>query len=282
MRDSTGVIGRKAHPPTVAGTAVPGSRPSQVRTPIHRRLLALAVPLVVLAAWEASVQAGVVHRLFFPPPSLVFETMLKLLISGELLGHVLASLQRVFIGFLLGAIPGALLGLSMGWSPTVRAAAEPLVSALYPVPKVALLPMIMLLFGIGDLSKVIVIAVGAFFPAVINAMTGVVGISPVYFEVASNCGAGRWKTFTRVVIPGSLPVVFAGLRLALGMALILVVTAEFVAARTGVGAMIWQAWETLRTEKLYAGVVTWAIIGLVSTDLLRRLERRVVRWHRHT
>jgi NitT/TauT family transport system permease protein len=244
------------------------------------RLLAAVTPLGVLGLWEAVVRAGLVHPLFFPPPTLVLATIARLVASGELPGHIVASLQRVGLGFVLGAGPGLLLGLGMGWSPRVRVAMEPLVSAAYPVPKVALLPMIMLLFGIGELSKVVVIAIGAFFPVVINAMTGVLAISPVYFEVARNCEASRWKTFARIVLPGSLPMAFAGLRLAWGMALILVVTAEFVAARTGVGAMIWMAWQTLRTENLYAGVVTWAAIGLVTTGLLRRIEQRVIRWHR--
>ena len=246
------------------------------------RLVMVITPLAVLVVWEVSVRLGYLHSLFFPPPSLVFQTIARLTRSGELPGHVLISLQRVFLGFFLGAAPGVLLGMSMGWSRRVRAAIEPMVSALYPVPKVALLPMILLLFGIGELSKVVLVAIGAFFPAVINAMTGVMGISPVYFEAAANCGAGRWKTFTRVIIPGSLPVTLAGIRLAFGMALILVVTAEFVAARSGVGAMIWLAWETLRTEKLYAGVVTWAFLGLVSTWCLRWVEASVIRWRPHT
>ena len=148
------------------------------------------------------------------------------------------------------------------------------------MPKIALLPMIMLIFGIGEASKIVIIAVGTFFPTAINATAGVLGISPTFFEVARNFGAGRWKTFTRVVLPGALPIVFTGLRLGFGMALLLVVAAEFVAAREGIGAMIWLSWQTLRTERLYAGIVTWAAIGLISTRGLQWLERRLVRWGR--
>jgi ABC-type nitrate/sulfonate/bicarbonate transport system permease component len=256
-----------------AGPAMRRPRPWEAE-----RLYGILPILVVLAAWEAAVRMGMLNALFFPPPSLVFRTIVRLTASGELPGHVAISLQRAVLGFVLGAGPGVLLGLCMGWSRRVRAAMEPLVSATYPVPKVALLPIVMLIFGIGEASKIVIVAISAFFPAVINAMTGVIGINPVYFEVAVNCGARRWKTFTRVVIPGSLPLVFAGLRLSLGMALLLVVAAEFVAARTGVGAMIWLAWQTLRTENLYAGVVTWAVLGVVSTEAMRRLEGRVIRW----
>ncbi len=244
------------------------------------RTLALIVPVLALLLWEGLVRAGRLNALFFPPPTLVFGTMIAMTASGELPLEVGASLRRVLVGFVLGAGPAVVLGLAMGWSRRLRALVEPMIAATYPVPKIALLPMIMLIFGIGEASKIVIVAVGAFYPAAINAIAAVLEIRPTYFEVARNFGASRWKTFTRVVLPGSLPIVFTGLRLAFGIALLLVVAAEFVAAREGVGAMIWLAWQTLRTEKLYAGVVTWAGLGLLSTAALAALERRIVRWSR--
>jgi len=249
----------------------------RVRTEL---ILSVASPLLVLVLWEVLVRSGTLNALFFPPPTFVFKTMYTMTLSGELPHQVGVSLRRVLLGFGLGAAPAVIIGLAMGWSSRVRAFVEPIIAATYPVPKIALLPMIMLIFGIGEMSKIVIIAVGAFFPAAINATAAVLGISPTYFEVARNFGAGPYRTFTRVVLPGSLPIVFAGLRLGVGVALLLVVAAEFVAAREGVGALIWLAWQTLRTEKLYAGVVTWAAIGVLSTRGLQWLERRIVRWAR--
>jgi NitT/TauT family transport system permease protein len=120
--------------------------------------------------------------------------------------------------------------------------------------------------------------VGAFFPVVINAAAGVTGMRRVYFEVARNYGATRWQKFSRVVLPGSLPMVFAGLRLAFGMALLMVVASEFVAARYGIGALIWLSWETLRTDRLYAGIASWSLIGMLTAAGLGAFQRAVIRW----
>lgn len=241
-------------------------------------VLPVASPIVLLLAWEAAAQAGLINALFFPAPSVVVSTLVGMIASGELWSHLSISLRRVALGFLLGATPAVALGLAMGWSGKVRTLAEPLISATLPIPKLVVLPIIMLIFGIGEPSKIVIVAVGAFYPAVINAAAGVAGIRPVYFEVARNFGATRWQKFWRVVVPGSLPMVFVGLRLAFGMALLMVVASEFVSARQGIGAMIWLSWETLRTEKLYAGIAAWSVIGILSSSLLGRAQRFVVRW----
>lgn len=243
-----------------------------------RRILSLTSPVVLLAVWEIAGRAGWINSLFFPTPTFIVATMGRLIANGELWTHLSVSLRRVALGFVLGAAPAVVVGLAMGYSGRVRMMMEPLISATYPIPKLVILPIIMLIFGIGEASKIVIVAVGAFYPAVINAVAGVAGIRPVFFEVARNFNASRWQKFWRVVVPGSLPLVFTGLRLAFGMALLLVVASEFVSARTGIGAMIWLAWETLRTEKLYAGIAAWAIIGMVSAAALAGVQRRVIRW----
>jgi ABC-type nitrate/sulfonate/bicarbonate transport system permease component len=260
--------------------AVPGKvfAPTRTRSGWGRRILSLASPVVLLAAWEIAGRAGWINPLFFPTPTFIVATMGRMIASGELWIHLSVSLRRVALGFVLGAAPAVVIGLAMGYSGRVRMLMEPLISATYPIPKLVILPIIMLIFGIGEASKIVIVAVGAFYPAVINAAAGVAGIRPVFFEVARNFNATRWQKFWRVVVPGSLPLVFAGLRLAFGMALLLVVASEFVSARTGIGAMIWLAWETLRTEKLYAGIAAWAIIGTVSSAVLAGVQRRVIRW----
>lgn len=267
-----------------SGDVPPTQTARRVFAPVVRRrewiirALPLVSPTVLLLAWEAASRAGLLSRLFFPAPSVILTTLVGMIASGELWAHLSISLQRVAWGFLVGAIPAVVLGLAMGWSGKVRILFEPLIASTLPIPKLVVLPIVMLIFGIGEPSKVVIVAVGAFYPAVINAAAGVAGIREVYFEVARNFGATRWQRFWRVVAPGSLPMVFAGLRLAFGMALLMAVAAEFVAARRGIGALIWLSWETLRTDKLYAGIAAWAVVGVLSSALLGGVRRYVIRW----
>jgi NitT/TauT family transport system permease protein len=190
-----------------------------------------------------------------------------------------ATLSRVFAGFLLGGVPGLILGLIMGWSQRMRAIIDPFVAAAHPMPKIAILPLILIIFGIGELSKVIAIAVAAFFPMLINTMAGVRQISPIYFEVAQNYGANRIKVFTRVVIPGSLFMIFTGIRLSLNISLLISIAVELVIAKKGLGAMIWFAWETLQTEVLYASLIVISILGLFLNFSLQYIGTRIIHWH---
>ncbi len=241
-------------------------------------ILPILSPVLILALWEIAVRLGYLKPLFFPPPSLIFQTILRMVSNGELQQNLFPTMTRIFLGFILGAVPGLILGLSMGWSRKIRLFMDPVISALYPIPKIAILPLIMLLLGIGELSKISVVGIGSFFLVTINSMTGVRNINRIYFEVAKNYGAKRLRVFTKVVLPGSLPMIFAGMRLALGMSLLLVVAVEFSAANYGLGAMIWLAWETLRTEKLYVGIIICALLGLIFTSVLKRIERHFMPW----
>ena len=184
----------------------------------------------------------------------------------------------MFAGFAAGSIAGLLLGLVMGWSRTVRAVFNPVVSVVYPLPKIALLPLIMLLIGIGEAPIILVITLGAFFPVLVNTITGVATIDPIFFDAARNYRAGRFTTFTRVLLPGSLPMVFAGLRLALGIALLLAVVVELSIATRGLGAMLWLSWETLRIERIYVAIAVIAALALVFNPILELLRRRLIPW----
>jgi len=250
-------------------------KPSSTRADV---IFPVLVPVIIFALWEIASHAGYLNPLFFPPPSRIFKTAAEMVQTGELQRNLFPTLMRILLGFLLGTVPGILLGLSMGWSRRVRMLIDPVISILYPIPKIAILPLIMLLLGIGELSKVTVVGIGTFFLVTINAMTGVRSINRIYFEVANNYGAKKLKIFTKVVLPGSLPMVFSGMRLALGMSLILVVAVEFNTANYGLGALIWLAWETLRTEKLYVGILICAVLGIVFTSVLKRIERHFMPW----
>jgi len=240
--------------------------------------LSTAVVLLPLAGWEWLVRSARVSPLFFPAPSAIALTLLQLLKSDKLAINLAATLSRVFLGFVLGAVPGLILGLIMGWSHRLRVFIDPFIAAAHPVPKIALLPLIMIIFGIGESSKVAIVGMAAFFPMLINAMAGVRQISLIHFEVAENYGASLIKVFTRVVVPGSLPLVLTGARLALNAALLLTIAVELLTAQKGLGVMVWFAWQTLRTEELYASVAVTAALGISFNLLLQRLAVHLVPW----
>jgi ABC-type nitrate/sulfonate/bicarbonate transport system permease component len=182
------------------------------------------------------------------------------------------------LGFFLGAVPAVVLGLIMGMSRAIRIILDPVIAATFPLPKIALLPLIMLLFGIDELSKVVIVAVACFFPILINAMNGVRGIPPILFEAGRNYGADRLRMFLHVTLPGSLPSIFTGLRLGLGIALTVIVAAEFLAAQEGIGYLIWVSWQTLLTENMFVGFIIIAILGILTTEGLQKLEKYLMPW----
>lgn len=234
--------------------------------------------LALLASWEISVYLGWISALFFPAPTTIARAFGEQLMNGELLEALWATFGRLVPGLLAGGVVGLLLGAWMGWSRWLRVVADPFVAAFHPVPKISILPLVMIIFGIGETSKIVLVAVSSFFPMLINTMAGVQQIAPIHFEVAQNYGASTYKLFTRVIVPGSLPLILTGARLALNTALVITIAVELLSAQKGVGAMIWLAWETLRTEELYVALFATALIGIGFNRLLQFGERRLVYW----
>ena len=241
-------------------------------------LVPIAVAATLLIAWEVMSRLGVLRPVLFSSPLVIGRTLVNSFASGEMPGHLLATLTRTVAGLALGAIPGLLLGLAMGWSPALRRALDPIFAALHPIPKIAILPLLMIFLGIGEASRIAVASVAAFFPMLINTMAGVRAINPIYFEVAQNYGASRYNLFSRVVLPASLPLVFSGLRLAANVTLLVTISAEIVMADRGLGSLVWLAWETLRVELLYATLVVIASLGIALTGGLKLIRRAVVPW----
>jgi NitT/TauT family transport system permease protein len=249
---------------------------------LNEQLVSILSPLLFVGLWEAAVRTGVLDWRFFPAPSSILGALAALLASGELLLHTGVSLKRVILGFFFGAIPGLALGLAMGLSRWVRAALNPLVAATYPIPKSAIVPLVMLIFGLGDASKVALVAIGVFYLVLINTTAGVLNIEPIYLEVGRNYGASRLKLFLTVALPGALPLIFAGLRLGMGIGLILIVVGELVGARNGIGYLIWQAWTIFAVERMYVGLVVIAILGWLTTLALDATERLLIPWKPRT
>jgi NitT/TauT family transport system permease protein len=242
------------------------------------RIISIASPLALLLLWEIAVRAGLVDPRFFPAPSRILDTLVRLAESGELWTNTWASLQRLFWGALVGMVPALVLGLLVGLYRPVRAIVEPLVAATYPVPKSAILPLILLIFGLGEASKIAMVAIGVFYPVLINAAAGVREIDRIYLDVGHNFRASRWQVFRTIALPGALPLVMTGIKLGVGMGLILIAIAEMVGARSGLGFMIWNAWEVLSVETMYVGLLMIALLGFLFTLALNELEHWIIPW----
>src|SRR3984893_3681468 len=215
------------------------------------RLLNIISPLALLILWELCARFGFIDTRFFPAPSSVVSTMIEMLRTGELVTHTAVSMQRLFYGAILGGLPALVLGIAMGLNRPIRALFAPLIAATYPWPKSAVLPLGLLFFGLGEASKIFMVAVGVFFPVVINATTGVLEINKIYLDVGQNFKASRWNTFWTIALPGARPVIITGFKLGIGIGLVLIAVAEMVGAKSGLGYLIWSAWNTFAVEQMY-------------------------------
>jgi ABC-type nitrate/sulfonate/bicarbonate transport system permease component len=242
------------------------------------RILSLISPIGLLLAWQILIMLGVGDRRFVPEPTDIAVRFWQMTISGELAAHVVVSLYRIFAGFFIGVVPAIAVGLLMAMSRPLRIFMTPLIAALFPIPKVALFPLILLAFGFGDASKIALVAIGVFFPVIINTFTGAANIDRIYIDVASNYGAGRFVMFSRIVFFGALPMIFAGLRVGLAVSFIVLISAEFVAAKTGIGYLIWNSWELLSVDVMFVGIVTVGFLGLITSVILDEIEHLAIPW----
>jgi NitT/TauT family transport system permease protein len=250
------------------------------------RALSVLSPLILLGLRELCAQTRVIDTRFFPGPSSIFVVMWQMVqpsaqfATGELWVHLGISLGRIAVGFLIGAVPGIVLGLTMGLFSPVRAMIQPLVDATFPIPKIAVLPLYIMIFGIGEESKYAIIATAVFYLVLINTVAGVRNIDRIYLDVGKNFHASRLMMFTDIALPGALPLVVAGLKLGMGVALLVIVSAEFVGAKSGIGFLIWTSWQVFQVEKMYVGLPVIAIVGFAMATLLNWVERALVPWKR--
>jgi ABC-type nitrate/sulfonate/bicarbonate transport system permease component len=201
-----------------------------------------------------------------------------LVTDGELGEHIAATLSRLLLGYLLGALTGALAGFAMGVSRTVRAAFGPLFAALYSVPKIATLPLLLLVFGLTETPKVLSVAITVFFVMQINTLAGVRQIDARVLETARSYGASGVRMLRFVLLPGALPAMLTGLRTAAGLGVMVVVAVEFVASESGLGFLIWNSWILFRPDRMFVGLATVAGLGATLSGLLALAERWLLPW----
>ena len=251
---------------------------SPPRRPPRWSWQAIAIVAALLGAWELVIRLGWYSGIFAPAPTAIARSLMESVVSGSLAPHLAATLLRVGSGLLLGGSLGLGLGLAMGWWSGLRTALDPLVAAAHPIPKLALFPLFIVLLGIGEAPKIMVGAAAAFFPTLINTMAGVRQISPIYFDVARNYGASPAQVFRRVLVPGSLPLVLSGLRIAANVAFLSTIAVEMVMAQRGLGSLIWLSWQVLRVEQLFATLVVIATLGVSLNAALNWIVWRSAPW----
>lgn len=240
--------------------------------------LTLLGPVLLLGLWELLSRSETIDPRFWPAPSSLWDTAVTLIRDGTLLTNVRVSLARILIGFLLGAIPAISLGLLMGLSWPVRVALMPIAAAIYAVPKIAVVPLILIVFGVGEAGKYVIVGLSIFFLVLLNTMAGVMAIDSSFRDVARNFGAGPIAMFATVALPGALPSIFTGLRLGLGFALIVIVGTEFIAAREGIGRFIYDSYQILAINKMFVGLIVTGLMGWLLTLSVDLVERLVIPW----
>jgi NitT/TauT family transport system permease protein len=240
--------------------------------------LSLSSFLLIFILWEIVSRMQWIPPLFLPAPSEILSEAWTMLSTGLIFKHVVASLSRILWGFSIACLAGVGVGVVIGFFSIPEAIGNPLIAATFPIPKIAVLPLLILWLGIGEPSKVAVIALGVFFPMVINVYTGVKNVDPLLIKAALSLGSNRARIIRKVILPSILPMIFAGMKLGIGIALLLVVAAEMVAADAGIGFMIVTAADLMETKKLMAGLILLSLLGLFFNWLFQKLEHVFIPW----
>jgi NitT/TauT family transport system permease protein len=245
------------------------------KTPVYTSVLGI---LGILLTWEIFSRTGMVSPAYLPAPSAILTTGWKMLMAGDIHKNVLASLYRIGVGYAIGGVVGIAFGLLLGFFRWIDAIFTPIIYSLYPIPKIALLPLFILWLGIGETPKLTIIAVGVFFPVVINTYAGVKHVDPILIKAAVTFGAKPFNVIRKVILPASLPMIFAGLKLSAGYTTLLLISAEMIAADKGIGAMILHYGNMMMTTNLMVGVVLLSLWGLAFNRTLEWMERKVLPW----
>jgi NitT/TauT family transport system permease protein len=234
--------------------------------------------VLAIALWQLAGSAGLVNPLFLPTPVAIARAIYQLAISGALWHHVSWSLMRIGTGWILGTIAGVIVGFSIGLSTIARGVGITFISALFPIPKIALLPLLILWLGIGEEPKIATIALGVFFSTAISVYSGVDNVPRNLIRMAQGFNVPFHAIVRRVIWPGALPSILAGFRITASIALLLVVSAEMIGAQYGIGAFVLQAGNLMQTDQLLAGVVILSLFGLAVGKLIGWLEARLLHW----
>ncbi len=236
--------------------------------------------VAVVVAWEAVVRLRGIAPIYLPAPSSVFVYLSRMIADGSMPYHLGITLLRIFVGFALAAVCGIVLGVLMGMSRTVARVADVWIAALYPLPKISLIPLLIIWVGTGEAYKIVISAISAFFPIVISTYAGIRQTDRGLIKAAKDLGANARQIQLKVVIPGAIPSIFAGLHLGMGIAIILVVAAEMIggSSQGGMGWLLISSGQVMETEKVFASLIVLAVVGAVVIKLQQWIDRKVAPW----
>jgi len=237
-----------------------------------------ATLIALLVVWQVGISAGFISSLFLPSPVSIAATLWRLIVTGELWKHLSASLGRLIVGWFAGTIFGVATGIAAGlWSAT-RSPIMAVVAALFPIPKIALVPLFIVWFGIGEGSKLATIGLGVFFPTVIATMGGVDNLPRGLIRMGQSFGLPTGTIVRSIILPGAMPAILNGFRVTSSIAIVLLVAAEMIGAEQGIGAFVLSAGNLYDTDALLAGIVVLSVLGLTVAGLIGLLERTLLRW----
>ncbi|MFT4149009.1 MAG: ABC transporter permease subunit [Paracoccaceae bacterium] len=256
-----------------------GARFAPLRLLPGRAALGWVLPVVVVLLWEALSRAGLIRANVLPAPSAVLAAGWKLALSGQLADNIAVSAWRAGLGFLIGGSIGFALGLANGLSALSRDITDTTLQMIRNIPHLALIPLVILWFGIGEEAKLFLVALGVFFPIYVNTLLGIQGIDPQLVEMGRIYGMRPWDLFRKVILPGALPSIFAGLRYALGIMWLTLIVAETISAQSGLGYMAMQAREFLQIDVVVLSILIYALLGKLADSAARLLERATLQWH---
>jgi sulfonate transport system permease protein len=278
------VIGRQEVSVTIADVVgkpivAPGPRPIWPRAFNTASLLPFILPVGVIALWQLAASAGWISSRLMPAPADVVLAFWEKTVSGELAVNILASGQRAISGLLVGGSIGFLLGLANGVSKLSFSLTDTTLQMIRTIPNLALIPLVILWFGIGEEAKLFLTALGVFFPIYLNTLHGVRTVDPQLIEMGRVYGMDGWTLFRKVIFPGALPSIFVGLRFSLGIMWLTLIVAETMAASSGIGHMANSAREFMMTDVVVLALVIYALLGKLADSTARFLERRTLQWH---
>ncbi|MDB5801219.1 MAG: ssuC [Rhodocyclales bacterium] len=243
------------------------------------RLLPWVIPVLLIALWELSARIGWLSSRVLPEPASIFKSGWELLRSGELHHHVLVSTRRAFTGLAIGGGAGLVLGLITGTFRRAEVLLDTTLQMVRNVPPLALIPLVILWFGIDEAAKIFIVAIGVFFPLYLNTYHGIRSVDPALIEMARSYGVSGWRLYRDVIFPGALSSILVGLRFALGFMWVLLIVSETISATEGIGYMTMNAREFLRTDIVLVGILLYALLGKLADVVARSLERFWLRWN---
>lgn len=248
-------------------------------TQLGQRLLPWLVPIALILIWQIASSTGLLESRILPAPSAVAIAFWELLVSGVLWTHVKVSAGRAISGLLVGGGLGLLLGLLNGSSKLASTLLDTTLQMIRNIPALALIPLVILWFGIDESAKLFLVAIGVFFPIYINTYHGIRSVDPQLIEMGKSYGLTRWQLYKEIILPGAMPSILVGLRFSLGLVWVLLIVAETISAQSGIGYMTMNAREFLQTDIVLVGILLYALLGKLADVLAVSLERFLLRWH---